>query len=40
VKKQFEASRDGDRFFYLNDLPTLEKIEKDYGVSYKPRCPN
>jgi hypothetical protein len=33
-RKQFEALRDGDRFFYLND-PELETIEHDYGISYK-----
>jgi hypothetical protein len=35
ARKQFEAARNGDRFFYLNDLPTLEQIEKQYGISYK-----
>jgi hypothetical protein len=34
VAKQFEASRDGDRFFYLND-PALQTIEQKYGISYK-----
>lgn len=33
-KKQFTATRDGDRFFYLND-PELAKISQVYGVSYK-----
>ena len=31
-KRQFEALRDGDRFFYLND-PALALIERDYGLS-------
>jgi hypothetical protein len=30
-KKQFEALRDGDRFFYLND-PMLVQIRKKYGI--------
>jgi hypothetical protein len=34
VRKQFEAARDGDRFFYLND-PDLQAIEQKYGISYK-----
>ncbi len=33
-RRQFEALRDGDRFFYLND-PALEAIKQQYGVSYK-----
>ncbi len=33
-RKQFEALRDGDRFFYAND-PTLGAIKKAYDVSYK-----
>ena len=33
-RKQFEALRDGDRFFYAND-PELELIEHEYGISYK-----
>jgi hypothetical protein len=33
-RKQFEALRDGDRFFYLND-PALTAIEADYGITYK-----
>ena len=33
-RKQFEALRDGDRFFYAND-PELEVIEHEYGISYK-----
>ena len=31
-KRQFEALRDGDRFFYGND-PALAEIERDYGIS-------
>jgi hypothetical protein len=34
VKRQFEAVREGDRFFYLND-PNLKTIEERYGISYK-----
>ena len=34
VGRQFEASRDGDRFFYLND-PNLATIEAKYGITYK-----
>ncbi len=30
-KKQFEASRDGDRFFYLND-PALRLIDATFGI--------
>jgi len=33
-KEQFEALRDGDRFFYGND-PSLAAIARQYGVSYK-----
>jgi hypothetical protein len=33
-KKQFEALRDGDRFFYLND-PALDIIDRSYGISYR-----
>jgi peroxidase len=33
-KKQFEALRDGDRFFYLND-PQLAAIELSFGISYR-----
>jgi hypothetical protein len=32
-KKQFEALRDGDRFFYLND-PMLPTLESRYGLDY------
>jgi hypothetical protein len=33
-KKQFEALRDGDRFFYLND-PVLDTIRQSYGITYR-----
>jgi hypothetical protein len=33
-KKQFEALRDGDRFFYLND-PVLSTIRQTYGIDYR-----
>ena len=33
-KQQFEALRDGDRFFYLND-PELARIDEDYGITYR-----
>jgi hypothetical protein len=33
-KRQFEALRDGDRFFYEND-PFLARIEQAYGITYK-----
>jgi hypothetical protein len=33
-KKQFQALRDGDRFFYLND-PALNVIRQLYGISYQ-----
>ena len=33
-KRQFEALRDGDRFFYLND-PALHQIERLYGIGYR-----
>jgi hypothetical protein len=33
-KKQFEALRDGDRFFYLND-PVLNTIQQTYGITYR-----
>ena len=32
--KQFQAIRDGDRFFYLND-PVLSAIRQDYGIDYR-----
>ncbi len=33
-RKQFEALRDGDRFFYLND-PVLHEIALKYGITYR-----
>jgi hypothetical protein len=33
-KKQFQALRDGDRYFYLND-PDLETIRQTYGITYR-----
>ena len=33
-KKQFESTRDGDRFFYLND-PALPAIEQLVGITYR-----
>ena len=33
-RKQFEALRDGDRFFYAND-PVLTELESRYGITYK-----
>ena len=33
-KRQFEALRDGDRFFYLND-PMLREIEQRWGITYR-----
>jgi Animal haem peroxidase len=33
-KRQFEALRDGDRFFYLND-PALAGIREKYGIDYR-----
>ena len=33
-KKQFEALRDGDRFFYLDD-PALTTIKRLYGIDYR-----
>ena len=33
-QQQFEALRDGDRFFYLND-PDLIEIEAQFGISYQ-----
>ena len=32
--KQFEALRDGDRFFYAND-PVLDQIRRFYGIDYR-----
>jgi hypothetical protein len=31
---QFEALRDGDRFFYLND-PVLTDIQNKFGITFK-----
>jgi hypothetical protein len=33
-KRQFEALRDGDRFFYAND-PLLDTISRDFGLDYR-----
>jgi hypothetical protein len=33
-RKQFEALRNGDRFFYEND-PVLAEIESAYGITYR-----
>ena len=33
-KQQFEALRDGDRFFYRND-PMLDRIRRQYGIDYR-----
>jgi hypothetical protein len=33
-RKQFEALRDGDRFFYQNDT-VLNDIERQYGITYR-----
>jgi hypothetical protein len=33
-KQQFQALRDGDRFFYRND-PQLPIIERTYGITYR-----
>jgi peroxidase len=33
-RKQFQALRDGDRFFYLND-PVLSTIRQTYGIDYR-----
>lgn len=33
-RKQFEALRDGDRFFFQND-PALPAIQKTFGITYK-----
>jgi hypothetical protein len=38
-KKQFEAVRDGDRFFYLND-PLLPTLESRYGLDYSRSLAN
>jgi hypothetical protein len=33
-KRQFQALRDGDRFFYAND-PLLSVIARAYGITYR-----
>ncbi len=33
-RRQFEALRDGDRFFYRND-PELRRIEQRYGIDFR-----
>ena len=33
-RRQFQALRDGDRFFYLND-PDLQTISQTYGITYQ-----
>jgi peroxidase len=33
--KQFTALRDGDRFFFENDLPTLNNIKSTYGIDFR-----
>jgi len=33
-RRQFEALRDGDRFFYGND-PALGRIQRRYGITYR-----
>jgi hypothetical protein len=33
-KRQFEALRDGDRYFYLHD-PSLAAIQRRFGISYR-----
>jgi hypothetical protein len=33
-KKQFQALRDGDRFFYRND-PVLQQINATYGITFR-----
>jgi Animal haem peroxidase len=38
-KRQFEALRDGDRFFYLND-PFLDRIRRLYGIDYRQTLAN
>ena len=34
-RKQFAALRDGDRFFYLNDLPVLNAIRDQLGIDFR-----
>jgi hypothetical protein len=33
--KQFQALRDGDRFFFENDLGTLNNIKNTYGIDFR-----
>jgi hypothetical protein len=33
--KQFQALRDGDRFFFENDLGTLNNIKSTYGIDFR-----
>ena len=33
--KQFQALRDGDRFFFENDLATLNNIKSRYGIDFR-----
>ena len=33
--KQFQALRDGDRFFFENDLGTLNNIKSHYGIDFR-----
>jgi Animal haem peroxidase/Cellulose binding domain len=33
--KQFQALRDGDRFFFENDLSTLNNIKSTYGIDFR-----
>src|SRR5262249_53205638 len=35
--KQFTALRDGDRFFFENDLNTLNNIKNTYGIDFRKR---
>jgi hypothetical protein len=35
--KQFQALRDGDRFFFENDLNTLNFIKNTYGIDFRKR---
>jgi hypothetical protein len=34
-RKQFTALRDGDRFFYLNDLTVLNGIRDAFGIDFR-----
>jgi hypothetical protein len=38
-KRQFQALRDGDRFFYLND-PLLDRIRSRYDIDYRQTLAN